>query len=78
MKIFNLICFFLIVSSCSRLDPITPDYIPKEQLKEVFQNNQKLLTDNYKYNSKKVLFPQDKYLTKIFDYRSIMTKKSNS
>lgn len=71
MKIFNLICFFLIVSSCSRLDPISPDYIPKEQLKEVFQNNQKLLTDNYEYNLKKVLFPQDKYLNKIFDYRSI-------
>lgn len=71
MKIFKLIFFFLFVSSCSRLDPIAPDYIPKQQLKEFFQNNQNFLTDNYKYNSKKVLFPQDKYLTKIFDYRSI-------
>lgn len=61
MKIVKLICFLLFLSSCNKyLGTIEPDYIPKNDVKEVFLNKTLSLDSSAELSIGEVLYPNNK------------------
>jgi hypothetical protein len=61
MKIVKLIGFLLLLSSCNQyLGTVEPDYIPKNEVEEVFLNKTLALESNDEFKIGKVLYPDNK------------------
>jgi len=81
MKIVKLIGFLLLFSSCNQyLGTVEPDYIPKNDVEEVFLNKTLALESNDEFKIGKVLYPDNKKfdLNKPFEIKKIanIDKKS--
>ena len=81
MKIIKLISFLLLLSSCNQyLGTVEPDYIPKNDVEEVFLNKTKTLESNDDFKIGKVFYPSNKNfdVTKLFNLKKITSidKKS--
>lgn len=81
MKIVKLIGFLLLLSSCNQyLGIVEPDYIPKNDVEEVFLNKTLALESNDEFKIGKVLYPDNKKfdLNKPFEIKKIanIDKKS--
>jgi hypothetical protein len=81
MKIVKLIGFLLFLSSCNQyLGTVEPDYIPKNEVEEVFLNKTPALESNDEFKIGKVLYPDNKKfdLNKLFEIKKIanIDKKS--
>jgi hypothetical protein len=81
MKIVKLISFLLLLSSCNQyLGTVEPDYIPKNDVEEVFLNKTLALESNDEFKIGKVLYPDNKKfdLNKPFEIKKIanIDKKS--
>src|SRR6056300_225161 len=81
MKIVKLIGFLLLLSSCNQyLGTVEPDYIPKNEVEEVFLNKTLTLESNDEFKIGKVLYPDNKKfdLNKPFEIKKIanIDKKS--
>ena len=82
MKIVKLIGFLLILSSCNQyLGTIEPDYIPSNDIEEVFLKNAIVLDNNEEFKIGEVLYPPDKKLNfkNSIDFQKVTTidKKTN-
>ena len=82
MKIVKLIGFLLILSSCNQyLGTIEPDYIPSNDIEEVFLSNAIVLDNNEEFKIGEVLYPPDKKLNfkNSIDFQKVTTidKKTN-
>jgi len=82
MKIVKFIGFLLILSSCNQyLGTIEPDYIPSNDIEEVFLNNAIVLDNNEEFKIGEVLYPPDKKLNfkNSIDFQKVTTidKKTN-
>ena len=82
MKIVKLIGFLLILSSCNQyLGTIEPDYIPSNDIEEVFLSNAIVLDNNEEFKLGEVLYPPDKKLNfkNSIDFQKVTTidKKTN-
>ena len=82
MKIVKLIGFLLILSSCNQyLGTIEPDYIPSNDIEEVFLNNAIVLDNNEEFKIGEVLYPPDKKFNfkNSIDFQKVTTidKKTN-
>ena len=82
MKIVKLIGFLLILSSCNQyLGTIEPDYIPSNDIEEVFLNNAIVLDNNEEFKIGEVLYPSDKKFNfkNSIDFQKVTTidKKTN-
>ena len=74
MKIVKLIGFLLLLSSCNQyLGTVEPDYIPKNEVEEVFLNKSLALESNDEFKIGKVFFPDNKKfdLNKPFEIKKI-------
>ena len=61
MKIVKLIGFLLLLSSCNQyLGTVEPDYIPKNEVEEVFLNKSLALESNDEFKIGKVFYPVNK------------------
>jgi hypothetical protein len=81
MKIVKLIGFLLLLSSCSQyLGTVEPDYIPKNEVEEVFLNKTLALESNDEFKIGKVFYPDNKKfdLNKPFEIKKVanIDKKS--
>ena len=81
MKIVKLIGFLLLLSSCNQyLGTVEPDYIPKNDVEEVFLNKTLALESDDEFKIGKVLYPDNKKfdLNKPFEIKKIanIDKKS--
>jgi hypothetical protein len=81
MKIVKLIGFLLLLSSCSQyLGTVEPDYIPKNEVEEVFLNKTLPLESNDEFKIGKVFYPDNKKfdLNKPFEIKKVanIDKKS--
>lgn len=81
MKIVKLIGFLLLLSSCNQyLGTVEPDYIPKNEVEEVFLNKSLALESNDEFKIGKVFYPDNKKfdLNKPFEIKKIanIDKKS--
>jgi hypothetical protein len=81
MKIVKLIGFLLLLSSCNQyLGTVEPDYIPKNEVEEVFLNKTLALESNDEFKIGKVFYPDNKKfdLNKPFEIKKIanIDKKS--
>ena len=81
MKIVKLISFLLLLSSCNQyLGIVEPDYIPQNEVDEVFLNTPRPLESNYEFKIGEVIYPDNKKfdLNKPFDFKKIakVDKKS--
>ena len=81
MKIVKLIGFLLLLSSCNQyLGTVEPDYIPKNEVEEVFVNKTLALESNDEFKIGKVFYPDNKNfdLNKPFKIKKIanIDKKS--
>ena len=81
MKIVKLIGFLLLLSSCNQyLGTVEPDYIPKNEVEEVFLNKSLALESNDEFKIGKVFYPVNKKfdLNKPFEIKKIanIDKKS--
>ena len=81
MKIVKLIGFLLLLSSCNQyLGTVEPDYIPKNEVEEVFLNKTLALESNDEFKIAKVFYPNNKKfdLNKPFEIKKIanIDKKS--
>jgi hypothetical protein len=81
MKIVKLIGFLLLLSSCNQyLGTVEPDYIPKNEVEEVFLNKTLDLESNDEFKIGKVFYPDNKKfdLNKPFEIKKIanIDKKS--
>ena len=81
MKIVKLISFLLLLSSCNQyLGTVEPDYIPKNEVEEVFLNKTLALESNDEFKIGKVFYPVNKKfdLNKPFEIKKIanIDKKS--
>ena len=81
MKIVKLIGFLLLLSSCNQyLGTVEPDYIPKNEVEEVFLNKSLVLESNDEFKIGKVFYPVNKKfdLNKPFKIKKIanIDKKS--
>ena len=81
MKIVKLISFLLLLSSCNQyLGTVEPDYIPKNEVEEVFLNKSLALESNDEFKIGKVFYPVNKKfdLNKPFEIKKIanIDKKS--
>ena len=77
MKIVKLIGFLLLLSSCNQyLGTVEPDYIPKNEVEEVFLNKTLTLESNDEFKIGKVLYPDNKKfdLNKPFEIKKILGK----
>jgi len=82
MKIVKFIGFLLILSSCNQyLGTIEPDYIPSNDIEEVFLKNAIVLDNNEEFKIGEVLYPPDKKLNfkNSIDFQKVTTidKKTN-
>jgi len=82
MKIVKLIGFLLILSSCNQyLGTIEPDYIPINDIEEVFLNNAIVLDNDEEFKIGEVLYPPDKKFNfkNSIDFQKVITidKKTN-
>ena len=74
MKIVKLISFLLLLSSCNQyLGTVEPDYIPKNEVEEVFLNKSLALESNDEFKIGKVFYPVNKKfdLNKPFEIKKI-------
>lgn len=74
MKIVKLIGFLLLLSSCNQyLGTVEPDYIPKNEVEEVFLNKTLALESNDEFKIGKVFYPVNKKfdLNKPFEIKKI-------
>lgn len=74
MKIVKLIGFLLLLSSCNQyLGTVEPDYIPKNEVEEVFLNKSLALESNDEFKIGKVFYPVNKKfdLNKPFEIKKI-------
>ena len=74
MKIVKLIGFLLLLSSCNQyLGTVEPDYIPKNEVEEVFLNKSPALESNDEFKIGKVFYPVNKKfdLNKPFEIKKI-------
>ena len=74
MKIVKLISFLLLLSSCNQyLGTVEPDYIPKNEVEEVFLNKTLALESNDEFKIGKVFYPDNKKfdLNKPFEIKKI-------
>ena len=74
MKIVKLIGFLLLLSSCNQyLGTVEPDYIPKNEVEEVFLNKSLALESNDEFKIGKVFYPVNKKfdLNKPFETKKI-------
>ena len=81
MKIVKLIGFLLILSSCNQyLGTIDSDYIPQNEVKEVFLNKTRALESNDEFKIGEVFYPDNKKfdLKKPFDFEKIASIDKNS
>ncbi len=81
MKIVKLISFLLILSSCNQyLGTVEPDYIPQNEIEEVFLSKTRALESNDEFKIGEVFYPDDKKFNfeKSFDFKKIASidKKS--
>jgi len=82
MKIVKFIGFLLILSSCNQyLGTIEPDYIPSNDIEEVFLKNAIVLDNNEEFKIGEVLYPSDKKFNfkNSIDFQKVTTidKKTN-
>ena len=82
MKIIKLIGFLLFLSSCNQyLGTIEPDYIPKNDIEEVFLSNAIVLGGNDEFEIGEVLYPPNKNFNfkNTIDLKKVTTidKKTN-
>ena len=81
MKIVKLIGFLLLLSSCNQyLGTVEPDYIPKNEVEEVFLNKSLALESNDEFKIGKVFYPVNKKfdLNKPFEIKKIANIDINS
>ncbi len=81
MKIVKLIGFLLLLSSCNQyLGTVEPNYIPQNEVEEVFLNKTRTLKNNDEFKIGEVFYPYNKKfdLNKAFDFKKIanIDKKS--
>jgi len=81
MKIVRLIGFLLLLSSCNQyLGTVDPDYIPQNDVEEVFINKTRILESNDEFKIGEVFYPSNKKfnIKKPFDFKKItsINKKS--
>jgi len=61
MKIVKLISFLLLLSSCNQyLGTVEPDYIPQNDVKEVFLNKTRTIESNDEFKLDEVFYPYNK------------------
>ena len=61
MKIVKLISFLLLLSSCNQyLGTVEPDYIPQNDVKEVFLNKTRIIESNDEFKLDEVFYPYNK------------------
>ncbi len=67
MKIVKLICFLLLLSSCNKyLGTVEPDYIPQNDVEEVFLNKTTTIERHDKFKTGAVFYP----LNKKFNFKN--------
>ena len=72
MKIVKLIGFLLLLSSCNKyFGKIDPDYIPKNEIEDVFSNKTIIIEKNNKFNIGEVIYPSHKK----FNYKKTLNLK---
>ena len=72
MKIVKLIGFLLLLSSCNKyFGKIEPEYIPKNDIEEVFSNKTFSIEKNNEFNIGEILYPSHKK----FNYKKILNLK---
>ena len=79
MKIVKLIGFLLLLSSCNQyLGTVEPDYIPKNEVEEVFLNKTLTLESNDEFKIGKVLYPDNCLLYTSPSPRDLSTSRMPS
>ena len=81
MKIVKLIGFLLLLSSCNQyLGTIEPDYIPQNEVEEVFLNKTQALESNDELKIGEVFYPNNKKfdLNEPLDFKKIASIDKNS
>ena len=81
MKIVKLFGFLLLLTSCNQyLGTIEPDYIPQNEVEEVFLNKTRALGSDYDFKIGEVFYPDDKKfdLKEILDFKKIASIDKNS
>ena len=81
MKIVRLICFLLLLSSCDQyIGKVEPDYIPQNDVEEIFLNKTKILESNDEFKIGEVFYPSNKKfnIKEPFEFKKITSidKKS--
>ena len=81
MKIVRLICFLLLLSSCDQyIGKVEPDYIPQNDVEEIFLNKTKILESNDEFKISEVFYPSNKKfnIKEPFEFKKITSidKKS--
>ncbi len=81
MKIVKLFGFLLLLTSCNQyLGTVEPDYIPQNEVKEVFLNKTPALESDDEFKIGEVFYPDNKKfdLNEIFDFKKIASIDKNS
>ena len=81
MKIVKLFGFLLLLTSCNQyLGTIEPDYIPQNEVEEVFLNKTRALESDDEFKIGEVFYPDDKKfdLNEILDFKKIASIDKNS
>ena len=81
MKIVKLFGFLLLLTSCNQyLGTIEPDYIPQNEVEEVFLNKTRALESDDEFKIGEVFYPDDKKfdLKEILDFKKIASIDKNS
>ena len=81
MKIVKLFSFLLLLTSCNQyLGTVEPDYIPKNEVKEVFLNKTWALESDDEFKIGEVFYPDYKKfdLNEILDFKKIASIDKNS
>ena len=81
MKIVKLLSFLLLLTSCNQyLGTVEPDYIPQNEVKEVFLNKTRALESDDEFKIGEVFYPDNKKfdLEEILDFKKIARIDKNS
>ena len=81
MKIVKLFSFLLLLTSCNQyLGTVEPDYIPQNEVEEVFLNKTRALESDDEFKIGEVFYPDDKKfdLKEILDFKKIASIDKNS
>ena len=81
MKIVKLFGFLLLLSSCNQyLGTVEPDYIPQNEVEEVFLNKTRALESDDEFKINEVFYPVNKKfnLNEILDFKKIASIDKNS